>query len=73
MYQHPALVQVLTADRVAALQQDAETGAPIGPQVRPSRGIQASRRAAGWLLVDLGLRLALPRRPMTQPHGTPSR
>ena len=64
---NPALAQALARDRVADLRQAA------GPRARRDRDdprasvILATRRATGWLLVDVGLRLALPRRALNHP------
>jgi hypothetical protein len=67
VYQNPALVRALARDRVAELRQVAETGARNRRDVPRAGVIQAVRRDAGWLLVDLGLRLALPHRALTHP------
>jgi hypothetical protein len=64
VYRNPAFVQVLATDRVAELRHVAETGASHRHDVRRPRVIESARHGAGWLLVDLGLRLALPRRAM---------
>jgi hypothetical protein len=61
MYQNSVVVRAIATARVADLRQAA------GPRARDRgdrsghRSIQTARRATGWLLVDLGLRLALPR------------
>jgi hypothetical protein len=60
MFQNPALVRAMARDRVVELQQAAGP-APRGRRAR--RAPSTIRRATGWLLVDVGLRLALPRRP----------
>jgi hypothetical protein len=65
--QHPALIRAIASDRVADLRHAS------GCEVRDHRdmpGVRmtwAVRRAAGWLLVDLGLRIALPRRAVKHP------
>lgn len=62
MFQHPALVEALIRDRVDERRLSAERGA-IGPHGRrPHRAIAAARHGVGWLLIDAGLRLAVPRR-----------
>ena len=62
MYPNPAFVQVLATDRAAQLRHAAAvTGGSHRRDLRRPRVIPAARRGAGWLLVDLGLRLALPR------------
>jgi hypothetical protein len=70
---HPALVQALTRDRVAGLRHAAE------PSVRPrcdgpgASVLLATRRATGWMLVDVGLRLALPQRALNHPTARAQR
>jgi hypothetical protein len=70
MCQHPGLAHALVRDRVAELHR---TTAPSGgsqrrPRPRPRpRLVEATRNATGRLLVDLGLRLAAPRHPLTNP------
>jgi hypothetical protein len=70
---HPALAQALTRDRVAGLRQAAE------PSVRPRRDdpgagvLLATRRATGWMLVDVGLHLALPQRALNRPTARAQR
>lgn len=61
MYQSPALVQALVRNRVAELRQSAEATAPSHRGKRQHRIIGAARHGTGWMLVDLGLRLAVPR------------
>lgn len=67
MYQHPALANALARDRAAGLRQSAqsaqmaaETARRPRTQRRPSV-IASARLRTGWLLVDMGLRLAVPR------------
>ena len=61
MCQSPALMRVLASDRVADLRQLSESGVR-DKRARPRvHGLEAARLATGWLLVDVGLRLALPR------------
>jgi len=65
MHQNPTIADALAHDRVLALRQSARTSArasELGRRVtRPRRVTDAARRGTGWLLVDLGLRLAVPR------------
>jgi hypothetical protein len=60
VYPNPAVVQALAKDRVIELRQAAKAGATNRHEVRQPRVIEAARHGAGWLLVDVGLRLALP-------------
>ena len=66
MYHHPALLEALVRDRVAEHSQTAGTAAHIRPKQRPPKHIAAARHATGWLLVDMGLRLATPRAGMNR-------
>ena len=61
MYQHPALVEALTRDRIADLRASAQARAIHQHETRRHRVTQAARQGTGWLLVDLGLRLTAPR------------
>ncbi len=61
MHPNPAFAQLLARDRVADLRHAAQTGAARRDDARRARVLQAARHGAGWLLVDVGLRLALPR------------
>jgi hypothetical protein len=67
VYQHPALLEAMKADHVAELRRCAGTTARLRPQTGERRLVAAARRGAGWLLVDLGLRLAVPRGGGTEP------
>lgn len=67
MNQHPTLVQALTRDRVAALQRSAASDG-AGPRMRRRhRDIGTVRNATGWLLIDVGLRLAVQGSRMSRP------
>jgi hypothetical protein len=70
--QHPALVRALAADRVAELRTEIqETGSGSRQEVARPRVFDAVRRGTGWMLVDVGLRLALPhsaKHPVPQAH-----
>jgi hypothetical protein len=58
---NPFLVQALARDRVAELRQCARATAHVRPTKPGRRLTDTARRRVGWLLVDLGLRLAAPR------------
>lgn len=61
MYQNPILLQALARDHVAELREGAQAAALSRRENRQRRVIEAARSGAGWGLVELGLRLALPR------------
>lgn len=61
MCQNPALLQVIARDRAAALRRGPGSAARDRRVAREVGVRGTARRTAGWLLVDLGLRLALPR------------
>jgi len=69
---HPALTRALAAERAAELGHVRRPIPTTRSQARPLRTVQAARRGAGWLLVDVGLRLALPggslKRPVARLH-----
>jgi hypothetical protein len=67
MYDNPTLVQALARDRAAELRRAAEAAALGKGDHRQQRRIEAARRGAGWLLVDMGLRLAVPRHALSHP------
>ena len=67
MYQNRALVEALARDRVIALRQCAPSRARRRSEKRRHRVTWAARRGTGWLLVDIGLRLAVPRSSMSRP------
>ena len=62
MSQNPALVEALAKDRAAELRRQAARRVPARAKRSAPRVAGAARRGAGWLLVDLGLWLAVPRR-----------
>jgi hypothetical protein len=62
VYPHPTLVDVLIRDRVAELQRSAGATAHVRRETRRHKLVAAARQGAGWLLVDMGLRLAMPGR-----------
>ena len=61
MYHNPALAGALVRERVAQLQQSAGATAHTRRQQRRPNVIAAARLGTGWLLIDMGLRLAMPR------------
>jgi hypothetical protein len=61
MYQNPDLVQALARDHLAELRRAAQRSGRGRHGNRRRSIFLASRQATGWLLVDLGLRLAVPR------------
>lgn len=60
MMQNPAVVQALAHDRAAELRQSAAGRDYSRSPTRRRHVTQAVRCGTGWLLIDLGLRLALP-------------
>jgi hypothetical protein len=61
MYQHPVILEAMARDRAAQVRRDAQGSAVRGSGARGPVAETATNRL-GWLLVGLGLRLALPRR-----------
>jgi hypothetical protein len=61
VHQHPVVRQSLVRDRVAELRHSAEASTPMRGEERWHRLVAAGRRGTGWLLIDMGLRLAMPR------------
>ncbi len=61
MMYHPNHLESLAATRVAELRREAAALRSADPGKRPL-SIDDARRNAGWLLISVGLRLALPRR-----------
>jgi hypothetical protein len=66
---NPALTEMLTTDRQAEIQRQATQRQATRRQAmqrrrpRPSSGrVRSLRKATGWALVEIGLRLAVPRR-----------
>ncbi len=58
---NPVLLRALARDRVAELHQSAGSSAHVRRDGPRPRVTERARRRAGWLLVDMGLRLAAPR------------
>ncbi len=67
MYHHQALADALARDRAAELRQSAESAARVRRQSRGPSVIAAARLRTGWLLVDMGLRLVMPRAGTNRP------
>ena len=57
MNQHPALFEALIEHRVAELRHSARH---IRREKRRNKLVAAARHGTGWLLIDMGLRLAMP-------------
>ena len=63
MYQNPTVAQALVRARVADLRKKGAKRTPQeGQGKRRHRLTDAAARGTGWLLVEAGLRLAVPRR-----------
>jgi hypothetical protein len=62
--QNPELLRALIRDRQSDLQRTAEATARRQYDSGPGSHIETARNAAGWLLIDLGLRLAMQRNPI---------
>lgn len=62
MNQHPALVEAMISDRVIELRNVAiGATARIRSEKRGHHVVAAARQGTGWLLVEVGLKLATPR------------
>jgi hypothetical protein len=61
MYPHPAVIEALVRDRVLELRRSAVGRTRGRREKRRHRVTAAARHGTGWLLVDVGLRLAVPR------------
>jgi hypothetical protein len=61
VHQHHAVLEALGRDRVAELRHSARATTPIRREPRRPKFVAAARHGTGWLLVDMGLRLAMPR------------
>jgi len=59
---HPLVVDGLVRDRHAELRRDLERARLRGEARRARRRPGRLRERAGWVLVEVGLRLAVPRR-----------
>jgi hypothetical protein len=58
--QHPVLYEILARDRVAELRRTAQIGALRRRRAGRPQVVRSARKATGWFLVDVGLRLASP-------------
>jgi hypothetical protein len=67
VHQHPALVEALIRDRVAALRQNDRASRRHRQEHRRHRVTEVARRGTGWLLIECGLRLAMPRGAIHRP------
>lgn len=61
VYQHPVLAEALIRDRIAELRHSAGPSTAVQAEKRRIKLVAAARQGTGWLLVDMGLRLAMPR------------
>jgi hypothetical protein len=61
VHQHPALVEALIRDRVADVRQNGQVSRRCRPEHRRHRVTEVARRGTGWLLIEWGLRLSMPR------------
>ena len=61
MHQHPAVHDAVVRSRVDELRHSAGASTYIRRGKRRFRVVAAARHGTGWLLVDMGLRLAMPR------------
>jgi hypothetical protein len=61
VHQNPALMKALTRDRVAQLRQNGQASRRCRREHRRHRVTEAARHGTGWLLIEWGLRLAMPR------------
>jgi hypothetical protein len=61
MHQHPVVQEAIVRGRVDGLRHNAGARARVRRETRRLKLLAAARHGAGWLLVDLGLRLAMPR------------
>ena len=66
-YLHPVLAETLVRDRCAEIRRGVGASAHTRPEQRRHRLIEAVRHRTGWLLVDMGLRLAAPRSALHDP------
>ena len=61
MLPHTTIHETVMRDRVAELRRVASANAHIRGETRRHARVAAARYGVGWLLVDMGLRLATPR------------
>lgn len=61
MHHHPAIVGPVIREQVAGLHHDAKLDADGRHDPAGRRVIAAATQPIGWLLIEVGLRLAVPR------------
>ena len=61
MHQHLVVQEAVVRSRVDELRHSAGALRRNGRRTHRVRAFAAARHGAGWLLVDMGLRLAMPR------------
>jgi hypothetical protein len=61
VHQHPALMEALIRERVAELRQNGQASRRCRPEHHRPRVSEVALRGTGWLLIEWGLRLAMPR------------
>jgi hypothetical protein len=67
---NPALTEMLANERAADLNREAASSLRVGPK---SRRPSSVRTAAGWAMVEIGLRLAVPGRRIVRGHVSTDR
>jgi hypothetical protein len=66
VHHHPALAEALISVRFDELRRSDWATAQLRREKRWHGLVAAARRGTGWLLVDMGLRLAVPRADTTR-------
>jgi hypothetical protein len=69
MYQHPVLAEAVMKGRLAHIRDSAVATTQVRAAQRRQNLVAAARHGTGWLLVDLGLKLATPRGGTSHPVG----
>jgi hypothetical protein len=67
VYQHPAVLEALVRDRVVERRLTGTASSRSQREGGRYRVTEVARRGAGWLLVEWGLRLAMPRGAVVRP------
>jgi hypothetical protein len=67
MLASPTLMEMLARNRGDELRRHAQKATVRRRSSDPRRAIASARSGTGWLLVDLGLRLTVPRNTMRRP------
>jgi hypothetical protein len=67
VYQHPAVLEALVRDRVVERRHPGVASRRSRRDAGRYRVTEAARRGTGWLLVEWGLRLAMPRGAVVRP------